>query len=595
MSHNFSDFFQNVCNKLNNERLVQKISTDFSKLSTDCERFEFIQNLGLEHKLRLPCFNLKVPQKDSALSIRLRNEGNDAFIKRKGTKALKLYTRSVLHAPSCAELSLAYGNRSAVLFSIGYFEDCEADINRAIQSNYPDDLMFKLMKRKGECLSKLKRRCEAKKSYEDSLAYLKAASSLTDNKRKEIENNISQLLSDCQICQENVGPHKVSPGICLPTLSGKKNDEVFCASNAVKIHFSEEFGRHVVATRNIIPGDVLAVEAPFASILLPEFYTSHCYHCLRRSWSLIPCEHCCNVMYCSEECRKNSWLRYHEKECSILYYILQLDIDLLSESKKLEILVGGLILRHLQNLPCNAHEVSELFVEKIKSSTEVTLEDNHKLSSSLVEIGAAAYALLSLINHSCDPNVVRHSSGNKAVLRAIRPIREGEQIMDNYGYHYAVHSLGIRQSNLKGQYFFDCNCIACLEKWPCYQDLNETDFEKKFQCPDCKIGPMSMVKHEVRQRNDMQDSVTEVKILYSCKKCEKSTDMASLKEELINSSKDFRTILSEVCNGKRVDMKKLTDHLLLLDGALVRPWKEYNDCQEALKHCYALEGNCFHV
>ena len=36
------------------------------------------------------------------------------------------------------------------------------------------------------------------------------------------------------------------------------------------------------------------------------------------------------------------------------------------------------------------------------------------------EIGAAAFGTLSLINHSCDPNVVRHYHSSHAVVRTIR-------------------------------------------------------------------------------------------------------------------------------------------------------------------------------
>lgn len=51
----------------------------------------------------------------------------------------------------------------------------------------------------------------------------------------------------------------------------------------------------------------------------------------------------------------------------------------------------------------------------------------------IVEIGAGAYAFMSLLNHSCAPNVVRHCHGNTIVLRAIRPIEDGQQLYDNYG------------------------------------------------------------------------------------------------------------------------------------------------------------------
>lgn len=88
-----------------------------------------------------------------------------------------------------------------------------------------------------------------------------------------------------------------------------------------------------------------------------------------------------------------------------------------------KLLVGGLLLRHMQNLPCNAHEVSEL----VGAESGNTKEGVPMWKG--IEIGAAAYAVLSLVNHSCDPNVVRHSyHGDTAVLRAIRPISMGEQV-----------------------------------------------------------------------------------------------------------------------------------------------------------------------
>jgi len=44
-----------------------------------------------------------------------------------------------------------------------------------------------------------------------------------------------------------------------------------------------------------IAGEVLAVEKPFASVLLPDCYWSHCYNCLKHCHSLLPCSHCSTV------------------------------------------------------------------------------------------------------------------------------------------------------------------------------------------------------------------------------------------------------------------------------------------------------------
>lgn len=90
--------------------------------------------------------------------------------------------------------------------------------------------------------------------------------------------------------------------------------------------------------------------------------------------------------------------------------------NLIDESK---LLVGSLILQYLQSMPCNAHEVSEMCV--IRKGNDFVYDSS--------EIGGAAYPILSLINHCCDPNVVRHSHrGDTVVLTAIQCIDKGEQV-----------------------------------------------------------------------------------------------------------------------------------------------------------------------
>jgi hypothetical protein len=47
-----------------------------------------------------------------------------------------------------------------------------------------------------------------------------------------------------------------------------------------------------------------------------------------------------------------------------------------------------------------------------------------------MERGLAAMPFCSLINHSCNPNVLRHSRPNHIVLYAMYPIRKGEQVLN---------------------------------------------------------------------------------------------------------------------------------------------------------------------
>ena len=145
-----------------------------------------------------------------------------------------------------------------------------------------------------------------------------------------------------------------------------------------------------------------------------------------------------------------------------------------------KITMGAVILRHLQNLPCNAHEISEMeLVAAGGSGNNNSNSPNNSgaRDSTVHEIGAGVFGLLSLLNHSCDPNVVRHYYSTGAVVRAIRMIRKGEELLDNYGYHYAVMPKEERQRKLHNQYFFHCTCSTCSQQkkiWTIYSGLNTT-------------------------------------------------------------------------------------------------------------------------
>ena len=51
------------------------------------------------------------------------------------------------------------------------------------------------------------------------------------------------------------------------------------------------------------PGEVLLIEKPYSSILLPEYYSSHCQTCFQRVLAPMPCWCCSKVRFCSDECR----------------------------------------------------------------------------------------------------------------------------------------------------------------------------------------------------------------------------------------------------------------------------------------------------
>jgi hypothetical protein len=52
------------------------------------------------------------------------------------------------------------------------------------------------------------------------------------------------------------------------------------------------------------------------------------------------------------------------------------------------------------------------------------------------DLGGAIYPTVSLSNHGCVANTMRHNDGSVCVIRAASTIAKGEEITDNYGHFF---------------------------------------------------------------------------------------------------------------------------------------------------------------
>ena len=232
---------------------------------------------------------------------------------------------------------------------------------------------------------------------------------------------------------------------------------------------------------------------------------------------------------------------------------------------KKKVCIGSHILKQLQMLPCNAHEVSELQIERSSIA-----------DSELKEIGSAIYATLSLLNHSCNPSVVRHSYGSSCALRTIRKIPKGGMIVDNYGALYAVSKLVDRQNLVSSQYYFSCNCEACLNDWPLYDQLPNKS--PQLKCPECD--------HLIDASNWPAKHI--------CPSC-KSKLPASF-EEFSESRTKFAVAMNAVLEGSdpKEQLPNLLKHLQLISELVKLPWQEFNNCQEIVKQCFGMLANHYY-
>ncbi|XP_049854136.1 SET and MYND domain-containing protein 4-like [Schistocerca gregaria] len=698
------DAFYRLCECLKTDNKVEEVSKMFSSFERDSNRVSFAMELLRQYNiLTLPlCHNVK---KSDTIAAEYRMQGNRAYQQKDDRKALSLYNRGIAFSPvvqladtdgDSNELSLGFANRSAVAFSLGDSASCLKDIDLAFKYRYPANLHYKLLERKGKCFLRMNRFEDAFETFTGALKSLELAS-LPAGKCQSVKKQIIELQGKAE--SRNVAtekPYLFSLQQKLPRKTYQESNEIVCACDAVEIKYSQDMGRYIQASKNLNPGDVIAIERPYASVLLDDAYYTHCYNCLLRCNALIPCETCSMVMFCSDKCRNEALEKSHSVDCSILAPLTRYGIDkmgmlavriiltaaaygkklneLLSEirsfemetsadkrtkgfskdgkyhsdeyttiyhlvgntdkrtvgdlfkravnaacilhcfeeysdffnpenassnkqlpdsgknkgseghqspqdfQKEAKLIVGGLLLRHLQNLPCNAHEVSEFI------HISAVAQNKEKFDLDMIEIGAAAYSFLSLINHSCDPNVVRNSHcGSTAVLRVIKPIKKGEQVFDNYGYHYATHSLEERQLHLSSQYFFRCMCEPCTGNWPLYVSLPSAQLLLK--CIHCSAVLEDNFPTNLSER-----------ILVTCTMCKGVNDIVKRKKVLMESSDRFKDNISAVLRGHTKGVAtSLVTHLTLLHENVLRPWKEYNDCQEALKQCFNFLGNCYTI
>lgn len=97
-----------------------------------------------------------------------------------------------------------------------------------------------------------------------------------------------------------------------------RNDKIPFASESIEVVQDENGKMRVIATRDIQPGEILAVNEKYTKYV-NQFLNLliDCSYCRKFSWAPIPCDKC-EELYCSEECKSKDWSKYHRWTCGII-------------------------------------------------------------------------------------------------------------------------------------------------------------------------------------------------------------------------------------------------------------------------------------
>ncbi|XP_058448174.1 SET and MYND domain-containing protein 4 [Malaya genurostris] len=159
---------------------------------------------------------------------------------------------------------------------------------------------------------------------------------------------------------------------------------------------------------------------------------------------------------------------------------------------------ASVILRHIGQLVCNGHAISEL--RGVSASENNCLEQDsfniragflHRYYES-TRVFTGIFPQISMFNHSCDPNIRNYFNKSVLTVYATKDIEPGGEIFNCYGPNCKLMNKEQRNAALKQQYCFDCKCSRCVS--------NKDDAYEKyehFKCPFSKCAKYFLVKQNV--------------------------------------------------------------------------------------------------
>ncbi|XP_051167736.1 SET and MYND domain-containing protein 4-like isoform X2 [Leptopilina boulardi] len=545
--------------------------------------------------------------KNEKNSLHYRNEGNQHFIAGNDLEAIESFTKSLAYADSEELMGYAHANRSAALYRKKFYKNCLIDIDAALSHGYPEEKREKLKERGRKALGNLMNSSGNFESFDPF-----ENNNESNNKIKKKFPLIQNVIQDLEEPKDN----EIREDFLLPGTSktqsqflindNKENlilthgpsEETPVVSNGVNVRYSEKYGRHMVATQYFEPGDIISVEDPFAYVIYQDKYYTHCFHCLTRSYNLIPCSKCPIAQYCSEKCKQLDWKLAHCTECYILTLLsnlLNIDrdkirmlskivrfliiatsngtgIDKLREDLKIaesntdrrtsgftendifdstsaksalslatnmsaRLPIGISAFACLSALATmllatktkffgNKYQMDEL--KKISKLPDITFCGSIMFRASVimssnsfsiqqtpgVKVGSGLYIVHSLYNHSCAPNTLRHFEGLTMITRALETISPGDQIFTSYGGGHQHIALIERRKKMMDDYFFNCDCPACISDWPTYREILQNHVGSISKNKELVEKLLPFKKRLLKNKYDIDAAKCILKILY---------------------------------------------------------------------------------
>lgn len=458
--------------QLEKEKRVPGISDEFNHIATNWQKVNYAEKIWQESGI-VANVPFRVP-KSNERSRQLRQRGNDFFsLKNQDyVKALEFYNQSICAAETTSEdLSIGYANRSAIYFQWKNYELCLENIALAKRSGYPERLTEKLNKREAECRAHLDDEQEMSGEDEDEEVILTPKLSYPPHAKVPFIANCLEMQQSEELGRYIVANRDlkvgqviaIEDGFCTLTLPCVRyrrcancldecelnlipcehcSSTMYCSSNCA-IEAFNNFHKYecpvidfIYELFNSIQLSAIRVTlcalTSFNSVAELLRFTNDATNGTINAFTL---DYSREPMPTSELYKPIHTLETNQEkrttadlfQRAVVTAIIRKAMlektplpELLQKHDEIN-LFTDLIFRHLQTASTNFHRLETL------SNTM----DPNNLDD--VSYGSGAYGFCSLINHACSPNIVRLPIGRRIAVFVLRPIKAGDQLLDNYG------------------------------------------------------------------------------------------------------------------------------------------------------------------
>ncbi|VUZ41169.1 unnamed protein product, partial [Hymenolepis diminuta] len=226
--------------------------------------------------------------------------------------ALEFINQSYFSAVSERAKALALLNRSTVLYELKCYSESQQDAYNALKVRHSEIEEVELYLTMARCYVKLNCPVEAEEYFKKALMCIDLSSDSTLKSLKtEVLTESSNCKRDCLSIQSVRSgtwkctyrePPETLNGITLQnrnssTIPKRKSVDSSSIANSSKLlsnrsgvlrlkNTKSDIGWTLVASRDVLVGDILLTERPYASVLL-KTELSHCYNCYKRCLNIL--------------------------------------------------------------------------------------------------------------------------------------------------------------------------------------------------------------------------------------------------------------------------------------------------------------------